>query len=69
MLYACEPPSDEILVVDDYSELPTHPTPLARLQFALLVLLLIAHRLVNREWMGALGLVEGALQAWRKHTS
>ncbi len=43
-----------------------HPTPLARLQFALLVLLLIAHRLVNREWMGALGLVEGALQAWRK---
>ena len=44
-------------------------TPLARLQFALLVLLLIAHRLVNREWAGALGLVEGAVQAWRKHIS
>ena len=41
-------------------------TPLARLQFALLVLLLIAHRLVNREWAGALGLVEGAVEAWRK---
>ena len=44
-------------------------TPLARLQFALLVLLLIAHRLVNREWAGALGLVEGAVQAWRKPIS
>ena len=43
-------------------------TPLARLQFALLVLLLIAHRLVNREWVGALGLVEGAVQAWRIHS-
>jgi GT2 family glycosyltransferase len=40
-------------------------TPLARLQFALLVLLQIAHRLVNREWAGALGLVEGAVRAWR----
>ena len=41
-------------------------TPLARLQFALLVLLQIAHRLVNREWAGAFGLVEGAVQAWRE---
>ena len=42
-------------------------TPLARLQFALLVLVLIAHRLVNREWVGALGLVEGVVQVRRKH--
>jgi hypothetical protein len=40
-------------------------TPLARLQFAFLVLPQIAHRLVNREWAGALGLVEGAVLAWR----
>jgi GT2 family glycosyltransferase len=40
-------------------------TPLARLQFALLVLLQITHRLVNREWAGAFGLVEGAVQVWR----
>jgi glycosyltransferase involved in cell wall biosynthesis len=32
----------------------------ARAQFAWLILVLIAHRLVNREWRGALGLVEGA---------
>jgi GT2 family glycosyltransferase len=32
----------------------------ARAQFAWLVLVLVAHRLVNREWRGALGLVEGA---------
>lgn len=44
-------------------------TPLTRLQFALLVLLLIAHRLANREWAGALGLVEGAVQAWRERIS
>jgi glucosyl-dolichyl phosphate glucuronosyltransferase len=32
----------------------------ARGQFALTVLVLVAHRLVNREWRGAFGLVEGA---------
>jgi GT2 family glycosyltransferase len=32
----------------------------ARARFALLVLVLIGHRLVNREWRGAIGLVEGA---------
>ena len=32
----------------------------ARAAFALLVVALVAHRLVNREWRGALGLVEGA---------
>ena len=31
----------------------------ARTQFALLVLVLVGHRLVNREWRGALGLLEG----------
>jgi glycosyltransferase involved in cell wall biosynthesis len=35
-------------------------TPAARAEFAWLVLVLVAHRLVNREWRGALGLVEGA---------
>lgn len=35
-------------------------TPAARAQFAWLVLVLLGHRLVNREWRGALGLVEGA---------
>lgn len=35
-------------------------TPLARAQFALLVVTLVGHRLVNREWRGALGLLEGA---------
>jgi glycosyltransferase involved in cell wall biosynthesis len=32
----------------------------ARAEFALLVLVLLAHRLVNREWRGAVGIVEGA---------
>jgi GT2 family glycosyltransferase len=32
----------------------------ARAEFAVLVGVLVAHRLVNREWRGALGLVEGA---------
>jgi GT2 family glycosyltransferase len=40
-------------------------TPLARVQFGLLVAMLVGHRLVNREWRGAQGLLEGALEAWR----
>ena len=40
-------------------------TPLARLQFGLLVALLLGHRLVNREWSGARGLLEGSVRAWR----
>jgi GT2 family glycosyltransferase len=35
------------------------------LRYALFLFVLLAHRLVNREWKGALGLVEGAAQAWR----
>jgi GT2 family glycosyltransferase len=35
-------------------------TRAARAQFAWLVFVLVGHRLVNREWRGALGLVEGA---------
>jgi glycosyltransferase involved in cell wall biosynthesis len=35
----------------------------AKVEFALFVGLLVAHRLANREWRGALGLTEGALQA------
>lgn len=32
----------------------------SRAQFALLVLALVGHRIVNREWRGAVGLLEGA---------
>jgi GT2 family glycosyltransferase len=39
-------------------------TPLARAQFALLVAGLVGQRLVNREFRGALGLLEGAREAW-----
>ncbi len=41
------------------------PTPLARAQFALLILLLAAHRTVNGEWEGLRGLADGAREAWR----
>jgi GT2 family glycosyltransferase len=37
-------------------------TRLARFQFALLVGMLLAHRLVNREWRGAQGIIEGAVR-------
>jgi len=40
-------------------------TPLARLQFGMLVAVLIVHRAVNREWDGVRGLVEGSVEAWR----
>jgi GT2 family glycosyltransferase len=40
-------------------------TPLARAQFAMLVALLVGHRLLNREWRGAQGLLEGAYQVLR----
>ena len=40
-------------------------TPLTRLQFALLFLVFVAHRVANREWRGVQGLVEGAWEAWR----
>jgi GT2 family glycosyltransferase len=43
-------------------------TPLARTQFALLVAMLVGHRLVNREWRGAQGLVEGAYQVLRERS-
>ncbi|MGH2932569.1 MAG: glycosyltransferase family 2 protein [Gaiellaceae bacterium] len=41
-------------------------TLLARAQFVLLVLTLIGHRLVNREWRGARGLLDGAVAVWLK---
>jgi GT2 family glycosyltransferase len=41
-------------------------TRAARVQFVLFVLMLVAHRTVNREWSGARGVLEGALQAWRR---
>ena len=39
-------------------------TPLARLQFFLFVLGLIGHRLVNREWRGVRGLLDGVAAVW-----
>ena len=39
-------------------------TPLARIQFFLLVLALIGHRVANREWRGARGLLDGAAAVW-----
>ena len=39
-------------------------TPLARLQFFFFVLALIGHRLVNREWRGARGLLDGVAAVW-----
>jgi GT2 family glycosyltransferase len=36
-------------------------TPLARMQFSLFLGVLVAHRIINREWRGALGLLEGTL--------
>jgi GT2 family glycosyltransferase len=40
-------------------------TPLARVQFALMFIVQLAHRLVNRDFAGARGLLEGAAEAWR----
>jgi GT2 family glycosyltransferase len=40
-------------------------TALARAEFALLVGMLVGHRVVNREWRGAQGLLEGAAQVLR----
>lgn len=40
-------------------------TPLARAQFGLLIAMLVGHRVVNREWRGAQGLLEGAAQVLR----
>ncbi len=40
-------------------------TRVARLQFALFIGMLLAHRLLNREWRGAQGIMEGAVKAAR----
>jgi GT2 family glycosyltransferase len=40
-------------------------TPLARAQFWLFIGMLIAHRLLNREWAGARGLMEGSVAVVR----
>jgi glycosyltransferase involved in cell wall biosynthesis len=44
-------------------------TPLARIQFALLIGILFLHRIVNREWGGVAGLTEGSLEAWQEGRS
>jgi GT2 family glycosyltransferase len=38
----------------------------ARAGFAGLIGMLVAHRLVNRQWQGARGLLEGAVEVWRR---
>ena len=43
-------------------------TPAARAEFALLVAMLVGHRVLNREWRGAQGLLEGAAQVLRGRT-
>ena len=40
-------------------------TPLARAQFAMLIGLLVGHRLINGEWRGAQGLLEGSYKVLR----
>jgi GT2 family glycosyltransferase len=40
-------------------------TPLARVQFAMLVGVLAVHRAVNGEWSGLRGLFDGSVEAWR----
>ncbi len=40
-------------------------TPLARFQFALLIVMLVAHRVLNREWSAARGLLDGVAEVWR----
>ena len=41
-------------------------TRLARIQFALLLLVLLAHRAANGDWRGMQGLVEGIIEAYRR---
>lgn len=38
----------------------------ARFGFWMVILVLILHRLINREWAGARGLVEASIQEWRR---
>jgi len=40
-------------------------TPLARCQFALFILALVCHRILNREWQEIRGLMRGSFEAWR----
>jgi GT2 family glycosyltransferase len=39
-------------------------TPVARAQFGLLVLMLFLHRLANRDWRGARGVLDGAMEVF-----
>lgn len=39
--------------------------PLARAQFQLILLIMLGHRLANRDWLGARGLVEGVVHVRR----
>jgi GT2 family glycosyltransferase len=41
-------------------------TVATRIQFAGLIAILFAHRLLNREWTAAAGVVEGVVEIWRR---
>jgi GT2 family glycosyltransferase len=41
-------------------------TFVTRVQFACLISVLLAHRLLNREWQGARGVLEGVGEVWRR---
>jgi glycosyltransferase involved in cell wall biosynthesis len=41
-------------------------TVVTRLQFAGLIAILLAHRLLNREWGAAAGILEGVVDVWRR---
>jgi GT2 family glycosyltransferase len=43
-------------------------TRVARLQFGMLVAVLVIHRLLNRDWSGVRGLIDGSVEAWRRAT-
>ena len=42
------------------------PRPLARLQFGMFIGMLVAHRLLNLEWAGARGLLDGVRAIWSR---
>ena len=45
------------------------PTLVSRIEFGLLLLVLLFHRLLNGDVRGALGLIEGGWITWRRHSS
>ncbi len=57
----------DIVIVRTYLFRKNFPRTLAtRAQFTGLIAILIAHRLMNREWQGALGLLDGSAYVWHR---